>query len=293
MFSFNQMSHTTPVIGKLPAPALGRFLTPTQSSNITPNCMATQNKKITQSASKASGFPKTTTTTTKGTLSRENSGDDFRKGLHQMAEERKKQREMKHMQAAQLREQKEKERAERLAKANKEREEKRLLKAESEQKKRELEEIRRKLKQQEEAEAAAKKKQLAAKQKAILEQERELLKAKEASKTRMLPPPPKVQAKYTFEMLHEDDSTDDEAKTSYKRPPPPTWSRSKYYFFLLCLHKFKLNALIFCFTVQNMFVDLPYRCNNINQLVLLTAYFLFNQPHRILKSYSLILMHVI
>ncbi|XP_053964830.1 mucin-5AC [Anastrepha ludens] len=224
-------SLTTPTIGKLAsAPALGRFLTPTQSSNLTGTL--TKVKKVPNSASKAMAHPKAMTSvkgagsaTSSKPLSRENSAEDFRKGLHNLAEERKKQREQKHLIAAQQREAKERERAERAAKLVKEREEKRLKRQqEAEQKKQALEEIQRNLRQQEEA---AKLK--AAKLKA--EQEREVLQQVKQQNARaaagkMLPPPPKLQSKYTFDMLHEDDSTDEEEKTSYKRPPPPTWSRS-------------------------------------------------------------------
>ncbi|XP_039956669.1 flocculation protein FLO11 isoform X2 [Bactrocera tryoni] len=225
-------SINTPTFGKLAsAPTLGRFLTPTQSSNLTGSLAKV--KKVPNSASKVMPHPKgiagvkaTASTTTSKTLSRENSAEDFRKGLHSLAEERKKQREQKHLIAAQQREAKERERAERAAKLVKEREEKRLKKQqEAEQKKQALEEIQRNLRQQEDA---AKLK--AAKAKA--EQERELLQQMKqqqnarAAAAKMLPPPPKHQSKYTFEMLHEDDSTDEEEKTSYKRPPPPTWSRS-------------------------------------------------------------------
>ncbi|XP_036330901.1 MAP7 domain-containing protein 1 isoform X1 [Rhagoletis pomonella] len=221
----------TPIIGKIAsAPALGRFLTPTQSSNLTGSLLKV--KKVPSSASKAQAHPKAIAsvkavsgTTASRALSRENSAEDFRKGLHNLAEERKKQREQKHLIAAQQREAKERERAERAAKLVKEREEKRLKKQqEAEQKKQALEDIQRVLRQQEEA---AKLK--AAKAKA--EQERELLQQMKQQNSRaaagkMLPPPPKMQTKYTFEMLHEDDSTDEEEKTSYKRPPPPNWSRS-------------------------------------------------------------------
>ncbi|XP_069964711.1 inner centromere protein A [Bactrocera oleae] len=225
-------SINTPTFGKLAsAPTLGRFLTPTQTSNLTGSLAKV--KKVPNSASKAMPHPKgiagvkaSASTTTSKTLSRENSAEDFRKGLHNLAEERKKQREQKHLIAAQQREAKERERAERAAKLVKEREEKRLKKQqEAEQKKQALEEIQRNLRQQEDA---AKLK--AAKAKA--EQERELLQQMKqqqtarSTATKMLPPAPKLQSKYTFEMLHEDDSTDEEDKTSYKRPPPPTWSRS-------------------------------------------------------------------
>lgn len=224
-------SATTPVIGKLPAPALGRFLTPTQGSNITTVNSAIAKKGPT-SASKALPMPRSanasslqrsnSAVSTK-TLQRENSGDDFRKGLHNLAEERKKQREQKHLLAAQQREAKERERAERMAKLAKEREEKRVLKKqqEQEQKKRELEEIQRKLRQQQEEETAKLK---AAKEREMLLQMKQ--QQQQLAKQRMLPPPPKTTSKYTFEMLHEDDSTDDEDKVSYKRPPPPSWSRS-------------------------------------------------------------------
>ncbi|XP_060652190.1 inner centromere protein A [Drosophila nasuta] len=219
-------SNTTPVIGKLQAPALGRFLTPTQSSSVLP-VSSSVGKKAPMSAKaaplmKASTTTnlKTTNSTSNKTLSRENSGDDFRKGLHQLAEERKKQREQKHLQAAQQREVKERERAERLAKLAKEREEKRLKKEKMEERKRqEMEELQRKMQQQDEAERLKKAK--------LKEQEREMLhhmKMQQSSAKAMMPPPPK--SKYTFEMLHEDDSTDDEGKVSHKRPPVPNWSRS-------------------------------------------------------------------
>ncbi|XP_005186820.2 inner centromere protein isoform X2 [Musca domestica] len=217
---------TTPVIGKLPAPALGRFLTPTQSSNVATTGSAVA-KKVPTSASKtmqksASGMLQRSASTASSTktLQRENSADDFRKGLHNLAEERKKQREQKHLLAAQQREAKERERAERMAKLAKEREEKRLQKQqEQEQKRRELEEIQRKLRLQEEEAARAK----AAKERELLLQMKQ---QQMHAKQRMMPPPPKATSKYTFEMLHEDDSTDDEDKVSYKRPPPPSWSRT-------------------------------------------------------------------
>ncbi|XP_055921507.1 inner centromere protein [Eupeodes corollae] len=230
---------TTPVIGKPHAPALGRFLTPTQQSNITPN--ASNAKKLPNSASKAMQFPmtkqnsasnlKSTSSTSKQSLSRENSEDDLKKGfnkLQKLADERKKKRELKHLQAAQLREAKEKERAERLRKLVKERDEKNRKKAqELEQKKRELEEINRNLKLQEEREqklkiatASATKSKVDPTE--IARQERELL-----EQMRKMPPPPKVNSnKYNFNMLHSDDSTDEEGKASYKRPKPPTWSKS-------------------------------------------------------------------
>ncbi|XP_030378995.1 inner centromere protein [Scaptodrosophila lebanonensis] len=226
-------SGTTPTIGKLPAPTLGRFLTPTQTMSAGPLNSA-QPKKAPLSACKATTLMKTATGTnlkstnssSTKTLSRENSGDDFRKGLHQLAEERKKQREQKHLLAAQQREAKERERAERMAKLAKEREEKRIKKVQEQERKKQEHEMQLKLRQQEEAEALKK-----AKAKAIQEQERAmLLQMKQdqlnsaKSKQIMMPPPPK--SKYTFEMLHEDDSTDDEGKVTYKRPPPPTWSRS-------------------------------------------------------------------
>ncbi|XP_013104818.1 inner centromere protein A [Stomoxys calcitrans] len=218
---------TTPVIGKLPT--LGRFLTPTQSANLSSTGSAVA-KKAPTSASKAMPITKSASATlhrsgstvSAKTLQRENSADDFRKGLHHLAEERKKQREQKHLLAAQQREAKERERAERMAKLAKEREEKRLQKQqEQEQKKRELEEIQRKLRLQQEEEAARAK---AAKEREMLllmKQQQQM-----TAKQRMMPPPAKTASKYTFDMLHEDDSTDDEDKVSHKRPPPPSWSRS-------------------------------------------------------------------
>lgn len=219
---------TTPVIGKLTGPALGRFLTPTQGSNVATHNSAIAKKGVTSAkalpmtkSASASNLQRSNSTTATKTLQRENSADDFRKGLHNLAEERKKQREQKHLLAAQQREAKERERAERMAKLAKEREEKRLVKKqqEQEQKKRELDDIQRKLRQQQEEEAA---KQKAAKERELLMQ----MKQQQLAKQRMMPPPPKTASKYAFEMLHEDDSTDDEDKVSYKRPPPPSWSRS-------------------------------------------------------------------
>uniref|UniRef100_A0A6P4ER85 Histone-lysine N-methyltransferase, H3 lysine-79 specific isoform X1 n=2 Tax=Drosophila rhopaloa TaxID=1041015 RepID=A0A6P4ER85_DRORH len=218
-------SSNTPKIGKLPAPTMGRFYTPTQTSSTLPLSSA-QPKKGPASASKAIPLMKTATgtnlksanSTSTKTLSRENSGDDFRKGLHNLAEERKKLREQKHQQAAQQREAKERERAERMAKlaaerAKKQEERKRL----EERKRQELEEIQRKMRQQEEAEALKRAK--------IKELEQQKLQQLTGAKPKkMLPPPPKT--KYTWEMLHEDDSTDDEGKVTHKRPPAPTWSRS-------------------------------------------------------------------
>ncbi|XP_064540448.1 histone-lysine N-methyltransferase, H3 lysine-79 specific isoform X2 [Drosophila montana] len=234
-------SSTTPVIGKLGAPTLGRFLTPTQSSNALPVNSA-QPKKAPMSACKATPLMKTATGTnlkstnssSSKTLTRENSGEDFRKGLHLLAEERKKQREQKHLQAAQLREAKERERAERMAKLAKEREEKRIKKQQEKEKlelrkRLEMEELQRKLLQQEEAER-------------IKKQERELLQQMKlqqlnaAKAKQMMPPPPK--SKYTFEMLHEDDSTDDEGKVSYKRPPVPSWSRAHVRGAAICVQTF-------------------------------------------------------
>ncbi|ALC41224.1 Incenp [Drosophila busckii] len=226
-------SSTTPLIGRLQAPTLGRFLTPTQSTSSLPINSA-QPKKAPMSASKAAPLMKTATgtnlkSTNSGstkTLSRENSGDDFRKGLHQLAEEKKKQRELKHQQAAALRETKERERAERLAKLTKEREEKRLKKLQKEKmeerKRQEMEELQRKMAQQDEIERN--------KKALIKEKEREHMlqmkaqAANSAKAKKMMPPPPK--SAYTFAMLHEDDSTDDESKISYKRPAVPTWSRT-------------------------------------------------------------------
>ncbi|KAH8348823.1 hypothetical protein KR084_011501 [Drosophila pseudotakahashii] len=218
-------SNNTPKIGKLPAPTVGRFFTPTQSSSTLPLSSA-QPKKGPASASKATSLIKTATgtnlrsanSTSTKTLSRENSGDDFRKGLHNLAEERKKLREQKHQQAAQQREAKERERAERMAKlaaerAKKQEERKRI----EERKRQEMEELQRKIRQQEEAEALKKAK--------IKELEQQKLQQLTGAKPKkMLPPPPKT--KYTWEMLHEDDSTDDEGKVTHKRPPAPTWSRS-------------------------------------------------------------------
>ncbi|XP_016993106.3 inner centromere protein [Drosophila takahashii] len=218
-------ANNTPKIGKLPAPTVGRFFTPTQSSSALPLSSA-QPKKGPASASKATTLMKTATgtnlrsanSTSTKTLSRENSGDDFRKGLHNLAEERKKLREQKHQQAAQQREAKERERAERMAKlaaerAKKQEERKRI----EERKRQEMEELQRKIRQQEEAEALKK-----AKMKELEQQKLQQLTG--AKPKKMLPPPPKT--KYTWEMLHEDDSTDDEGKVTHKRPPAPTWSRS-------------------------------------------------------------------
>ncbi|XP_039501683.1 inner centromere protein isoform X1 [Drosophila santomea] len=218
-------SNNTPKIGKLPAPTMGRFFTPTQTSSTLPLSSA-QPKKGPASASKATSLMKTATgtnlrsvnSTSTKTLSRENSGDDFRKGLHNLAEERKKLREQKHQLAAQQREAKERERAERMAKlaaerAKKQEERKRI----EERKRQELEELQRKMRQQEEAEALKK-----AKLKELEQQKLQQLTG--AKPKKMLPPPPKT--KYTWEMLHEDDSTDDEGKVTHKRPPAPTWSRS-------------------------------------------------------------------
>jgi len=220
-------SNNTPKIGKLPAPTVGRFFTPTQTTSTLPLSSA-QPKKGPASASKATSLLKTATgtnlrsvnSTSTKTLSRENSGDDFRKGLHNLAEERKKLREQKHQQAAQQREAKERERAERMAKlaaerAKKQEERKRI----EERKRQELEELQRKMRQQEEAEALRK-----AKLKELEQQKLQQLTG--AKPKKMLPPPPKT--KYTWEMLHEDDSTDDEGKVTHKRPPAPTWSRSKF-----------------------------------------------------------------
>ncbi|XP_017129292.1 inner centromere protein A [Drosophila elegans] len=218
-------SSNTPKIGKLPAPTVGRFFTPTQTASTMPLSSA-QPKKVSASASKATALMKTATgtnlksanSTSTKTLSRENSGDDFRKGLHNLAEERKKLREQKHQQAAQQREAKDRERAERMAKlaadrAKKQEERKRL----EERKRQEMEEMQRKIRQQEEAEALKKAK--------IKELEQQKLQQLTGAKPKkMLPPPPKT--KYTWEMLHEDDSTDDEGKVTHKRPPAPSWSRS-------------------------------------------------------------------
>ncbi|XP_034654208.1 inner centromere protein [Drosophila subobscura] len=213
-------SNITPKIGKLQPPTVGRFYTPTQSSSTLP-VSAGQPKKAPMSASKATTLLKTATgtnlkstnSTSSKTLSRENSGDDFRKGLHTLAEERKKLREQKHLQAAQQREAKEKERAKQAAERAKVREERKKL---EERKRLELEELHRKMRQQEEAEALKKAKQR--------ELEQQKLAQLTGAKKKMLPPPPKT--KYTWDMLHEDDSTDDEGKVTHKRPPAPTWSRS-------------------------------------------------------------------
>ncbi|XP_073813059.1 inner centromere protein [Musca autumnalis] len=257
---------TTPVIGKLPAPALGRFLTPTQSSNVATTGSAVA-KKVPTSASKAlqkstSGMLQRSASSASSntkTLQRENSGDDFRKGLHNLAEERKKQREQKHLLAAQQREAKERERAERMAKLAKEREEKRLQKQqEQEQKRRELEEIQRKLRLQEEEAARAK----AAKEREMLLQMKQ---QQMHAKQRMMPPPPKTASKYTFEMLHEDDSTDDEDKVSYKRPPPPSWSRSHKREPYVLKQEYTPSCYIDCFfSVQPMTPDLKQIFPNID-----------------------------
>ncbi|XP_022230801.2 BRCA2-interacting transcriptional repressor EMSY [Drosophila obscura] len=224
-------SNNTPKIGRLQLPTVGRFYTPTQTTSALP-LSAAPAKKAPLSASKATTLLKTATgtnlkstnSTSSKTLSRENSGDDFRKGLHNLAEERKKLREQKHQQAAQQREAKEQERAERLAKQAAERakvrerkklEERKRLEME-ERKRLELEELNRKMRQQEAAEALKKAK--------LRELEHQKLAQLTGAKKKMLPPPPKT--KYTWDMLHEDDSTDDEGKVSHKRPPAPTWSRS-------------------------------------------------------------------
>ncbi|KAH8279523.1 hypothetical protein KR026_012651 [Drosophila bipectinata] len=219
------VSGNTPKVGRLPAPAVGRFFTPTQMTSTLPASSA-QPKKAPASASKATTLMKTATGTnlkstnssSTKTLSRENSGDDFRKGLHNLAEERKKQREQKHLQAALQREAKDRERAERMAKVAAERIKKQEERKRIEERKRqELEELQRKMRQQEEAEALKKAK--------LKEQEQQKLQQLTGAKPKkMLPPPPKT--KYTWEMLHEDDSTDDEGKVTHKRPPAPTWSRS-------------------------------------------------------------------
>ncbi|XP_017031970.1 inner centromere protein isoform X1 [Drosophila kikkawai] len=218
-------SSITPKVGRLPPPVVGRFYTPTQTSSMLPASSAMP-KKAPASASKATTLMKTATgTNLKSTnssstksLVRENSGDDFRKGLHNLAEERKKMRELKHQQAAQQREAKDRERAERMAKLTAERAKKQEERKRIEERKRqETEEQLRKMRQQEEAEALKK-----AKLKELEQQKLQQLTGAKAKK--MLPPPPKT--KYTWEMLHEDDSTDDEGKVTHKRPPAPTWSRS-------------------------------------------------------------------
>ncbi|XP_033251043.1 histone-lysine N-methyltransferase, H3 lysine-79 specific-like isoform X1 [Drosophila miranda] len=214
----------TPKIGKLQPPTVGRFNTPTQTSSLLPVSSA-QPKTAPMSASKATTLLKTATgTNLKSTSSastksllRENSGEDFRKGLHSLAEERKKLREQKHQHAAQQREAKERERAERIAKQTAERAKKQEERKKLEERKRlEVEELNRKMRQQEEAEALRKAK--------IRELENQKLAQLTGAKKKMLPPPPKT--KYTWDMLHEDDSTDDEGKVTQKRPPAPTWSRS-------------------------------------------------------------------
>ncbi|XP_033251159.1 histone-lysine N-methyltransferase, H3 lysine-79 specific-like [Drosophila miranda] len=214
----------TPKIGKLQPPTVGRFNTPTQTSSLLPVSSA-QPKTAPMSASKATTLLKTATgTNLKSTSSastksllRENSGEDFRKGLHSLAEERKKLREQKHQHAAQQREAKERERAERIAKQTAERAKKQEERKKLEERKRlEVEELNRKMRQQEEAEALRKAK--------IRELENQKLAQLTGAKKKMLPPPPKT--KYTWDMLHEDDSTDDEGTVTHKRPPAPTWSRS-------------------------------------------------------------------
>ncbi|XP_033251446.1 caldesmon-like [Drosophila miranda] len=214
----------TPKIGKLQPPTVGRFNTPTQTSSLLPVSSA-QPKTAPMSASKATTLLKTATgTNLKSTSSastknrlRENSGEDFRKGLHSLAEERKKLREQKHQHAGQQREAKERERAERIAKQTAERAKKQEERKKLEERKRlEVEELNRKMRQQEEAEALRKAK--------IRELENQKLAQLTGAKKKMLPPPPKT--KYTWDMLHEDDSTDDEGKVTHKSPPAPTWSRS-------------------------------------------------------------------
>uniref|UniRef100_A0A1A9UV53 Inner centromere protein ARK-binding domain-containing protein n=1 Tax=Glossina austeni TaxID=7395 RepID=A0A1A9UV53_GLOAU len=263
-------SSITPTIGKLGNPALGRFLTPTQTSNLTPASGAI--KKLPSSASKAtmplhkaataSSLKSGVITGSSKNLHRENSSDDVHRASSQ-SEERKKQREHKHLLAAQQREAKERERAERFAKLAQEREEKLLKKQlEQERKKREMDEINRKLRLQDEALAAsAEANKLKAIRAKAAAQEREMLlklqQEQQMSKQRILPPPPKLQTKYRFEMLHEDDSTDEEGKTSYKRPPPPTWSRSHERGpYILMQQHVPLDVIDSFFSVQPLTADL-------------------------------------
>lgn len=258
----------TPSIGT--KPVVGRFLTPTQSSNITP--IIGQIKKAPSSTSKIMAFPKTNTSTTK-TLSRENSVEDLNRGyakILQTAEEKKKKREQKQQQAALIREMKEKERQERLEKHRKKEEEKNKVKAQEMKTKKELDDIQRNLKLMAEKEEQKKRME---KQRQEMEEaarkEREHMKAlklreeaeqrrREQQKLMKAKPQQRVLPKYNFDMLHSDDSTDDEDKLSHKRPyAPPGWSLSRNRGAAIDQQAFLSTKYIdSLFSVQPMSVDL-------------------------------------
>lgn len=223
-------------------PVVGRFLTPTQTSNITPLIGV---KKAPNSTSKIMAFPKSTASTSSTkSLSRENSAEDIKRGytkFQQTAEEKKKKREQKQQQAALVRELKEKERLEKLEKIRKKDEEKIKPKTLAESKsKKELDDIQRNLKmlaEKEEQKKRLEKQKLEMAEAARKEREylREMkkkeeleMKRKEQQKLMKAKPQQRVLPKYNFDMLHSDDSTDEEDKVSHKRPyAPPSWSLSR------------------------------------------------------------------
>ncbi|KAL5286650.1 Incenp family protein [Megaselia abdita] len=223
----------------MPKPVVGRFLTPTQSSNITP--IIGQVKKAPNSTSKIMAFPKSTVSSSSAkSLSRENSVEDMNRAyskFQQTAEEKKKKREQKQQQAALVREAKEKERLERLEKIRKNNEEKAKPKAQEIKSKKDLDEIQRNLKllaEKEEQKKRLERQKLEMAEAARKEREhlKELrkkeeleMKRREQQKLMKAKPQHRVLPKYNFDMLNSDDSTDEETKVSHKRPyPPPSWS---------------------------------------------------------------------
>lgn len=223
----------------MPKPVVGRFLTPTQTSNVTP--IIGQVKKAPNSTSKIMAFPKSTISASSSTksLSRDNSAEDVNRAhkFLQTAEEKKKKREQKQQQAAMVREMKEKERLEKIRKKD---EEKAKHKTPEIKSKKDLDEIQRNLKmlaEKEEqkkrlerqklemAEAARKERELL---KELKKKEEAEMKRKEQQKLMKSKPQHRVLPKYNFDMLNSDDSTDEEGKVSHKRPyAPPSWSLEK------------------------------------------------------------------
>lgn len=226
--------------------------------------------QLQKSAKPASALSKTKS------LSRENSAEDIKRGGYpklqvstpiqsfmysngfeylskflppkQIADEKKKKRELKQQQAAMTREAKEKERTEKLKKALQEREEKaRRRKAQELEMKKQLEEINKNIKMQEEKREGQKrleKKQLELELAEVARKEREAIdnmkiqKAKEELQQKLLEnqrlqqekkatKKVKDALKYDFDLLNSGDSTDEEGKPSSKRPPPPVWSKCK------------------------------------------------------------------
>lgn len=239
--SSSKIGGTSSLIAK---PVFGRFLTPTQSSNLTP--LIGQVKKAPNTTSKLMNLPKSTLTSSASAkaASNENIVEELNSGLtrlQQAADEKRKKREQKQQQAALVREMKEKERLEKLDKIRKKDEEKCKPKATEIKSKSYLDEIQRNLKlaaEKEEQKKRIEKQKLEMAESARKEREhlkelrkkneemRELeMKRKEQQKIMKMKPQTRVLPKYNFDMLHSDDSTDEEGKVSHKRPyPPPSWS---------------------------------------------------------------------